>query len=162
MMFARECDMKPIVTRWLQDQGLLVRRTETYSPGGYPDLVGCTLDPVMVARRESRQKNWRPLHRRLLAVELKLTRIAQGLRQAESYRAFFGEALVAFPANVALRVPRREGIGVLAVGATGCRVLIPSVPMVWGESPAAWRIEQQVEKFWRERKALAEAGGGNA
>jgi hypothetical protein len=151
-MFAREREMKPIVADWLRAQGLVVRSCETYSPGGYPDLVGCSLDPVMVDRRQRRHKGWRPLHTRLLAVELKLTRIAEALRQAESYQQFFGEALVAFPVNVVLRVPHRDGIGVLAVSPYGCRLLIPSVPRV--RQQLQWSIESQVEKFWRERKKL--------
>ena len=80
MTFGLERDMTPIVTAWMREQELLVRpETILRSPC---DLVGCALKDEMVARRLARRKDWRPLQDRIIAVELKLSRIIDALHQA--------------------------------------------------------------------------------
>jgi len=155
--FVREKDMFPIVAEWLRAQGMLIRG-ETYTASGWADLAGCAFDPEKAARRERRQRGWRPLHTRLVAVELKLTRVAQALRQALAYRAFFPEVYVAFPAEVAESVRSSgrflNGVGLLSVTPAGCRVLIEAGEP--HEGLTDWNVERQVNKFWRERRDFGE------
>lgn len=162
MMFARERDMMPVVAAWMASQGLLVK-TETFLYIGYCDLVGAALNPEMVERRLRRRKDWRPLHRRLIAVELKLARIGEAFQQARWNLTHVEESYVAFPADIAERIASKrerwqeffdEGIGLLAVTPELCSVAMPAGPNRQAHAPC---IERQVEKFWRERRRL-EAG----
>lgn len=114
-----------------------------------------------VVRRGStclqRINGWAPLHRRIVAVELKLTRIGKALAQAKAHLAFADESYVALPVAVADRVhetPARWseywdlGVGLLAVTKTTCRILRRSYPQ-----PALQDEALQlyiVDKFWRE------------
>lgn len=161
MTFTLEREMTPIVTAWLREQGLLVKH-EVCTGYGACDLVGCALNPEAVQRRLQRRKDWKPLHSRLVAVELKMTRIVEGLHQAYSNLSDFGESYAAFPKARAERIlARRErwdkywknGVGLIAVD-SGCAVLIEAVPST---ELIDWRVERHVEKFWRERKRLEAA-----
>ena len=161
MTFGLERDMTPIVTAWMREQGLLVRpETILRSPC---DLVGCALKDEMVARRLARRKDWRPLQDRIIAVELKLSRIIDALHQAYRNLSYVDESYAAFPADVAARiVARRErwakywhhGIGLLAVDSS-CAALIEVGP---NRERCERMVAHQVEKFFRERKRLAEEG----
>jgi hypothetical protein len=160
-MFAREAEMTPIVAKWMRAQGLLVK--ENVAIHHLVDLVGVELDPNMVARRLRRQKPWRPLHKRIVAVELKLRRIVESLHQAYNNLSGVDESYVAFPDDVAARILANHGrwaaywdhgIGLLSVN-EGCAVLIPALP---NDRQRDWMVERQVEKFWRERRKLAKGG----
>ncbi|MBN1459987.1 MAG: hypothetical protein JXA57_10640 [Armatimonadetes bacterium] len=131
--YALERDMTPVVEAWLRAQGMVVRR-EVYMPYGICDLVGCELDEENVRRRvatgykarSSRQclrdiecgRPWLPLHRRLVFVELKLSRTAEVWRQAARFQAY-GESWVAMPYPACEYRPRDgrlfAAIGVLRV-----------------------------------------------
>ena len=98
---------------------------------------------------------WAPLHCRIVAVELKLSRTRQAFLQACSNRAFATESYVALPAPAALRLMHRtngdlfkvHGIGLLAVGHRSCEVLMASnVQTIHNDSILQAHC---VERFWR-------------
>ena len=100
---------------------------------------------------------WVPLHNRLIAVELKLSRISEGIAQAICHLGFANESYLALPAQLAEKIvdsPRvsqfkEKGVGILAVTRTGCRlVLEPSG--VHGLLDANLQMHC-VERFWRTR-----------
>ena len=101
---------------------------------------------------------WMPLQDRLVAVEMKLSRIDEAMRQALNNLGFAEESYVALPSDVAHRVAASAvrwsgffdaGIGVLSVAGDGCAVLVPG-PQEPCESDSAIRL-YCVEKFWRTR-----------
>ena len=103
-----------------------------------------------------RRNGWFPLHKRLVAVELKLHRIEEVMSQAQNNLLFATESYVALPKDVAIRVfEKRErwepffesGVGLISVTKRTCEVLIRSRR----KSQAANNIVQfcSVEKFWR-------------
>lgn len=98
---------------------------------------------------------WAPLHRRLVAVELKLSRITEVLSQAASNRAFADESYVAMPAEIAKRVALGSraseflsaGVGILAVTSSRCKVVLLS-----SQSGVPVDLSLQMhcaERFWR-------------
>jgi hypothetical protein len=100
---------------------------------------------------------WAPLHVRIVAVELKLSRISDVLAQAQSNYAFATESYVALPAKLAHRLLRssragdfrRAGIGLLAAYPSLCRRLLRPSP-----DPRMLNDVLQahcVERFWRTR-----------
>lgn len=110
------------------------------SPGAYHKLNG-----------------WAPLHRRIVAVELKLSKVSQALIQARSNLAFATESYIALPMDRAFRVAhgRRRaaisqmGVGLLGVSRTKCeRFFIGS--RVVGASDEVLQAHC-VERFWRTR-----------
>ncbi len=108
--------------------------------------------------RNSFQKRngWMPLHKKLVALELKLSRVQDALRQAVSNREFADESYVGLPLDRALRLMSTKnkaqflenGIGILAVGATRCKVLLRSKPIKARASEILQR--HFVERFWRD------------
>ncbi|MFQ5552775.1 MAG: hypothetical protein ACE5EW_03560 [Thermoplasmata archaeon] len=111
----READLRPIVTRFLESQGMEVH-DEVPLNGRVADLVG--------------------LGEGLTAVELKLADWKTGLRQAICYQVACDRSYLCFPFPKALRLLykshyiQREGVGLL-----GClmergevRVLLPATP----------------------------------
>jgi hypothetical protein len=100
---------------------------------------------------------WAPLHLKIVAVELKLSRVSEALGQAASNRLFATDSYVALPGGLALRVVMTErvktfkgqGIGLLAVWRHGCRELLkPSTK----DAPRNEVIQSHVvERFWRTR-----------
>ena len=101
-----------------------------------------------------KRNGWMPLHKRLVAAELKLTRIDDALHQAINNLGFADESYVALPTDVAKRLARgkrrsdfdERGIGVLAVSPDGCRrVLAPGK-----QKPSTTNTTQAyaVERFW--------------
>ncbi len=85
--------------------------------------------------RLQKLNGWAPLHTRFVAVELKLRRIDEVMRQAVRHLGFATESYVALPAVAADRVhcaPKRwtryldAGVGVLRLTPRTCRVLIES------------------------------------
>lgn len=101
-----------------------------------------------------RVNGWAPLHRSLVAVELKLGRVDEAFHQAKTHLAFTPLTYVGFPSSTALRVARGDwgvrfreaGVGVLAIDRDACRALIrprKSSPFV-SKSMAMY----VGEKFW--------------
>ncbi len=101
---------------------------------------------------------WRPLHDRMVAVELKLSRVDEAMRQAVNNLGFADESYVALPAELARRVLFTGsrwskffdlGIGLLGVTPRRSRVLRPA------EKTGDWAEEAIqlycVEKFWSTR-----------
>ena len=115
---------------------------------------------VMASFRGRLQKvnGWIPLQDRLVAVELKLSRIDQAMHQALRNLGFTQESYVGLPAHVARRIVLNRlrwaqffdaGVGLLSVASKKCDVLIPA-------RPSRRCIENAirlycVEKFWRTR-----------
>ncbi len=101
-----------------------------------------------------KRNGWMPLHKRLVAVELKLTRIDDALHQAINNLGFAGESYVGLPAESACRIInskkkadfQRGGIGVLAIAPDSCRVALRT-----NRQGASIEIVSQgysVERFW--------------
>lgn len=101
------------------------------------------------------KNGWAPLHKRIVAVELKLNRIQEAFEQACCNRAFASESYVALPSRTARRLMRtsrlaffrKNRIGILAVGARSCVQVLPSSctqhdPLLQAHC---------VERFWRAR-----------
>jgi len=105
-----------------------------------------------------RVNGWMPLHKRLVAVELKLARIEEAMRQALDNLGFATESYVGLPMDVAHRVaasPERwsrffdAGVGLLSVARHGCEAVVKA-------RRSDCRTDQAVqlycvEKFWRTR-----------
>jgi len=110
------------------------------SPGAYHKLNG-----------------WAPLHRRIVAVELKLSKVSEALGQARSNLAFATESYIALPIDRALRVAHGRhkgeittmGVGLLGVSRTTCERLFTGSRVVG----ACDEVLQAhcVERFWRTR-----------
>jgi len=101
---------------------------------------------------------WVPLQEALVAVELKLSRIDEAMHQARRNLGFADQSFVGLPSNVARRVAAtsnrwseffEDGVGLLSVGKSRCRVLIPA------RKSREWTNEAIqlycVDKFWRGR-----------
>jgi hypothetical protein len=100
---------------------------------------------------------WAPLHFRIVAVELKLSRISEALGQASSNRTFATDSYVALPMKRALRVAHseradslvRSGLGLLGVSPRACCELIkPRMTKVVSDEIVQSHV---VERFWRTR-----------
>jgi len=128
---------------------------------GFEQELGTLIADRFVVRRKggSLQKvnGWAPLHDRIIAVELKLSRVCEALAQATMNRAFATESYIALPAKVAERLTNggryseleKVGIGVLGVTASACKVVLP-VSHQRNELDANLQMHC-VERFWRTR-----------
>lgn len=112
---------------------------------------------VVCGPRHGLQKvnGWMPLHERLIAVELKLSRVDDVVRQAVRNLGFADESYVAMPSEIARRLASTSdsrfaetGIGLLSVSRQNCRVLIP--PRQSNLKDVATQL-YCVEKFWKTR-----------
>ncbi len=220
--FDFERDMTIPATKWLTDQGLLVKR-EYRTPWGICDLVGLELDHSRVAERrlqglrapigpalriallrqvpsvetgssisltrlssvldrplhepakdvrtlvaggflvqcsddsyQSRSR-WAPLHRRIVAVELKVDRISEAISQARAHRLFATESYAGFPTSVAARVQAQDraerlkaaGVGLLSVSAAWAIILVQAPQPCAADADAVLQMHC-VERFWRD------------
>lgn len=115
---------------------------------------------VVKNRRGRLQKvnGWMPLEDRLIAVELKLSRVEEALVQARNHLDFATESYAAFPVCVAERIAGKShrwsqffdlGIGLISVGTRECHTLIPArnFPKPTDVAVRAFCVE----KFWRTR-----------
>lgn len=103
----------------------------------------------------NRLNGWLPLHKKIVALELKLTRISDALQQAVGNLGFADESFVGVPIEVAQRIINtrkrldfvQEGIGLLGINSAGCKVLLKPTP----NSSHRNQIIQMhcVERFWR-------------
>jgi hypothetical protein len=141
----------------------LSRLTEVYGTGHITVSIHNDLDNLLAGKfivrcgTEGFQKvnGWAPLHKRVVAVELKLQRVSEALAQAASNRAFATESYVAFPVAVAKRVleSAREkefvqaGVGILEVQCSNCRVKLKARPCV-SETNESLQMHC-VERFWQ-------------
>jgi hypothetical protein len=100
---------------------------------------------------------WLPIHRSIVAIELKLSRVAEATAQAQSNLGFATTSYVALPQEVACEVSRdrrgaalrAHGLGLLSVAERDCDVLIAPRR---GEPRSENLIElSAVERFWRRR-----------
>jgi hypothetical protein len=99
---------------------------------------------------------WIPLHKRLVAVELKLDRVDDALCQARKNKEATWESYVGLPIAVAERVhagkKRMEfeaaGVGILGLGGKKAEVILPARDCGAGQS-AVLEVHC-VERFWRE------------
>ena len=108
--------------------------------------------------RLQKVNGWMPLQDRLVAVELKLERIEEAMRQALNNLGFAEESYVGLPDEVARRVLSNvsrwsdvlnAGVGLLSVAQQGCEVLVPSrKARNWTDAAIQLYC---VEKFWRTR-----------
>lgn len=141
-------DLKRLCDRWTSPKSLEM------------DLQRLVRDRFLTRTSDgSLQKlnGWYPLQKRLVAVELKLSRVVEALDQAASHLSFATESYVALPVGIADSVLRgnrlsdfkRAGIGLLRVEIADCRVLLrPAL------STAAVDAALQMhctERFWRTR-----------
>ncbi len=102
-----------------------------------------------------RINGWMPLQKRIVAVELKLSRITEALHQAACHRIIAQEVYAAFPIHTAERLVssgRVEtcmnlGVGILGVHPKGCERLLKSS----GRKPEIDPVLEMhcVERFWR-------------
>jgi hypothetical protein len=100
---------------------------------------------------------WAPLHERVVAVELKLSRVSEALAQAITHRVFATESYVAMPSTIADRLVkstrssefRKAGVGVVAVNRRTCKILLPASQAGIGPEPVLQM--HCVERFWRTR-----------
>lgn len=107
--------------------------------------------------RLQKLNGWMPLQERIVAVELKLTRIDEAVQQAHRNLGFADESFVAFPQEVASRVTSNlkrwsafnAGVGLLSVTPEACEVLVPPRRAVECVNSAIQFY--CVEKFWRTR-----------
>jgi hypothetical protein len=108
--------------------------------------------------RLQRINGWMPLQDRLVAVELKLHRIEEAMRQALNNLGFADESYVGLPADVARRVLSNAsrwsdfldaGVGLLSVAPQGCEILVPARnTRDWTDTAIQLYC---VDKFWRTR-----------
>lgn len=120
---------------------------------------------VIVHDNGSLQKlsGWMPIYKRFIAVELKLDRIDEALRQAESNLAFAPESYAAFPLPVAQRVAAdmsrwsgyfNKGVGLIGVSPDSCRVFVRSSQSPEIDNPIVRFCS--AEKFWRTRTSITD------
>jgi len=106
--------------------------------------------------RLQRLNGWVPLHKRLIAVELKLNRVEEAMSQARNNLIFADKSYVGLPEDLAVRVATKRkrwstfldnGVGLLSVAPRECTIVIPSRH----RSSEPDRVVQFycVEKFWR-------------
>jgi hypothetical protein len=117
-----------------------------------------------------RINGWLPLHDRIVAIELKLSRLSEAINQASAHRTFASEAYVALPRATALRVigDRRvhqlsaAGVGLLSVERQSCEV-IASPPRSASLADPVLQLAF-VERFWishlKDRTSLVAAQFG--
>ena len=164
----RESELAEPVARWLESQGMAVRR-EVYAWDGTCDLVGCSINPDAAAARVRARRatpltprtvgpmlqagpDWLPIHDALVFVELKLTRMAEVYRQARSHLSV-GRSYAALPMEVAEKCLaqsrwERAGIGLLGVDGEAHELLSAREP----DGLTGWAV-MVVEGFWRRMRS---------
>jgi hypothetical protein len=102
-----------------------------------------------------KRNGWTPLHKRLIAIELKLSRIDDALHQAINNLGFADESYVGLPERTArgLLVQNRRAdftirrIGIIGVGLRTCTVVLRSARRQPDRESATPR-DYCVERFW--------------
>jgi len=111
---------------------------------------------IVIAPDGAYQKinGWQPLHKRLISVELKLSKISEAFKQAINNLEFADESYVGLPFNVAKKVYysrrkldfQRAGIGILAVDENKCSVILKAERAK--NHSFSYLQTYFVEKFW--------------
>ncbi len=111
-----------------------------------------------------KRNGWAPLQDRIVAVELKLSRVDDAHSQALSNLMFADESYVGLPAIAAKRLLEtrrcrefeRSGVGVVSISRHACSVILPSER----RNLAVNAIVQMhcAERFWRNRALTALEG----
>jgi hypothetical protein len=139
------------------------------------DLIESQVDLLLRRRlvfsprtgRLQRINGWTPLHRKIVAVELKLSRAQEALAQASSHRYFADESYVALPKDRAIRLVlsargrefKARGVGILAVTEQTCKIVLKPVPSV--VTPNRAMQVYCVERFWaREVRGIGASTAG--
>ena len=97
---------------------------------------------------------WKPLHKKIVAIELKLNRIEEAFHQAYNNLVFATDSYVAFPNDVAKRLVnsirinkfKKTGIGIIGVEKYNCEVLVKCKQSQNINTTIQAHI---VERFWR-------------
>ena len=106
-----------------------------------------------------RVNGWAPLHHRIVAIELKLRRVSEAIRQAEAHTRFTDESYLGLPAEFAEEVVRKQsaqltsrGVGVLSISKNAVHIGHPA------SSSSIDPVLQMycAEKFWRVRSQALE------
>lgn len=179
--FKLEKEMTPIVRKWLEDEGYVVRCEMIVA--NLCDLVGCSFNSSNVKKRIAlRQKTvltwrdfdptvedpesllgfksvdpvrreWMPLYENIVAVELKLSRISEVISQAEAHNHYTHGSYIAMPIRTARRAIHKSlGVGVLGVRKGGVEILKYAPRSVPRNE---WFSHRIAEAFWRyERKEI--------
>jgi hypothetical protein len=102
-----------------------------------------------------RRSPWHPLQKRIVAIELKLTRVTEALAQAVRCAGFADEAFVGVPHATAVYAAgcrsaefERAGVGLLAIRQHSVQVLIAPRPRRRSVFDPIARTHA-VERFWR-------------
>lgn len=138
-----------------------------YRPYVAPDRIAWEVEKLVekhfaVRTRTGSYKKvngWIPLHDRLVAIELKLSRVSEALEQAVANREFADESFVGLPVELARRAaagPRAQqfcasGIGIVGVAHTRCELLLCAGNAKPTSVP---RQVHAVERFWRDYRRL--------
>ena len=109
-------------------------------------------------RSDSFQKlnGWVPLHRRIVALELKLNRVEDAFVQAQSHLRFATHSYVGFPRELALRVTNSKrradffdaGIGIVGIDRRNCEIFLRPRHQVSHQKDNVFQMHC-VERFWR-------------
>jgi len=108
--------------------------------------------------RLQKLNGWVPLHRRIVALELKLLRVEEALNQARSHLRFATHSFVGLPTELAFRIVRSRrrydfqhaGVGIIAISPASCEVLLPPCSPEPREKDVIFQMHC-VERFWRTR-----------
>jgi len=170
--FAVEADMEASVRQWLEAQGFTVMRQRRLW-NRLADLVAVEFDDARCqqrlrqgplspwgaswrcAREIVQPPDWYPLHRRVWAIELKLTDYQTAVYQCRAYGKAALETYVAMPEEelTERRLPRvcelceKHGVGLLCVRPDGVTGFLHSE---WGARKfRAEDVVNTVEKAWK-------------
>ena len=125
----------------------------------FQEIEGLISDGFVVrshGNRLQRLNGWMPLHKRFVAVELKLKRVEEAMRQAWNNLKFVNESYVCLPRDLATLVLAKRsrwatflnaGVGLLGATTRSCEVLIRSDGRMTSRDPVVQFCS--IEKFWR-------------
>lgn len=105
--------------------------------------------------RVQKLNGWAPLHKRIVALELKISRVEEALNQARAHLCFADESYVGFPIDRAERLASSKrmsrfeetGVGIVGIARRECLVVLPSRP-VPRHKDALMQMHCS-ERFWR-------------
>ncbi len=139
--------------------GILSRRLGGLLDEGYlEDELERLIDGKFVHKTDDgmyqRFNGWIPLHKRIVALELKLNRFTEVLQQAVSNLGFAQESYVGLPMNKARQLTssgrcqefKDNGIGIVGIATNDCRVLQRAT--FDKDKPDAVLSAYYAERFW--------------
>lgn len=153
---ASERDMRPAVIDWLHATGHTNHVFESYFGHGYADIVGFRFG-------ERFGRNLPPLEA-VCVVELKLTKIAEVIAQADSNRVYIAASWCAMPSDFVEKMRpqtldkfKDAGVGLLAVSSAKVeQVILPIGTLKSAGAASEPRYRKYIEtqlprKLWRRR-----------